>query len=375
MEQFAPESTGHFETRYSARGYPIQIWVRDMPRLDDRYLKCVVYLYPSEDAAKDGEKLGGSGFLIGAPVANKQRQVVTTLLCLMTNRHVAEQGNSFVRTNTKDGKIDIFELDERSWIFHPDGDDLAIYPIGLAPLYPYPYMEAGMFNALSKSSVDGLDIGIGDDVFTVGRFVGREGAKINIPALRFGTISQMPIEPVVMENGFKQECFLVEVRSLSGYSGSPVFLYIPPQPQLKFDPKWEDVTYQQFPLLRKKRRNMITGLGPILLGVSFCYFYGNEEVRSGATNKPMHDWYTRSNTGMMGVIPGWKVLDMILGESMMKIVAKVEDELFNQTKTSGVALTTAAAPVDQSAKDENPQHREDFTSLLGKAARTPPQDD
>jgi hypothetical protein len=51
----APVGSGHFETRYSKRGYPIQMWVRDMPRLDESYLKCVVYLYPTEDAAEKGE--------------------------------------------------------------------------------------------------------------------------------------------------------------------------------------------------------------------------------------------------------------------------------------------------------------------------------
>ena len=346
-------SSGHFETRYSKRGYPIQMWVRDMPRLDDSYLKCVVYLYPDERSAETGERIGGTGFLIGAPVSNPDRVIVTTLLCLMTNKHVANNGNCVVRTNTKDGKTDIFTLDERNWIFHPDGDDLAVYPIGLAPLYPYPYMEAGGLNCISKSSIEGLDVGIGDEVFTVGRFIAREGVKINIPALRFGTISQMPIEPVTMEDGFKQECFLIEVRSLSGFSGSPVFLYIPPQTSIEnIHPQTREHMYRNS-MFRQKRSNMQFGFGPILLGVSFSYFYSTEEVRSGY-GSPMHEWYVRSNTGMMGVIPGWKVSELILGDEIMKISEKITKELFKGRDKVGAA-TTSAKP-SASPTDENPKH-------------------
>jgi len=368
--------SGHFETRYSRRGYPLQMWVRDMPRLDERYLNCVVYLYPCEDAAEKGERIGGTGFLIGSPVANLDHQVVTTFLCLVTNKHVAEAGNSVVRSNTKSGKMDTFTLDERNWIYHPAGDDLAVYPLGLAPLHPYPYMDAGGLNCVTRSSIEGLDIGIGDEVFTVGRFIGREGAKINIPALRFGNISQMPVEPILMDDGFRQDCFLVEVRSLSGYSGSPVFLYVPPQARLeRYSADAQESLFQQFPMLRRKRRNMDFGFGPILLGVSFCYFGDRERVRTGATDKPMHDWYVRSNSGMMGVIPGWKLNDLILGTELMKITDEIGKDLFEVSKKSGVTLTSATEQEGDSSSDANPTHQEDFTRLVGVAARKPPQAD
>lgn len=37
-----------------------------MPRIEDRLLKAVIYLYKSEDSAGRGEP-GGSGFLVGEP--------------------------------------------------------------------------------------------------------------------------------------------------------------------------------------------------------------------------------------------------------------------------------------------------------------------
>jgi hypothetical protein len=49
-----------------------------------------------------------------------------------------------------------------------------------------------------------------------------EGRQKNSPTARFGNIAQMPNEPVIIKR-FEQECFLVEARSIGGYSGSPVF--------------------------------------------------------------------------------------------------------------------------------------------------------
>jgi hypothetical protein len=74
-----------------------------------------------------------------------------------------------------------------------------------------------------------FDIGPGDDVFVVGRFINREGKQKNIPSVRFGNIAQMPGEPLFLDDGKELECFLIEGRSISGFSGSPVFIHISPE--------------------------------------------------------------------------------------------------------------------------------------------------
>ena len=38
-----------------------------MPRLPDKMLDCVCYLYESEDDARAGVEFGGTGFLISMP--------------------------------------------------------------------------------------------------------------------------------------------------------------------------------------------------------------------------------------------------------------------------------------------------------------------
>ena len=56
-----------------------------MPRIEDRLLKAIVYLYESEEAADSGEP-GGSGFLVGEPCAIPE----AVFLFAVTNAHVAK---------------------------------------------------------------------------------------------------------------------------------------------------------------------------------------------------------------------------------------------------------------------------------------------
>jgi hypothetical protein len=68
-----------------------------VPRIPPADLNCAFYLYPSEEAAKAGVKLGGSGFWVGI-----QSLVVQKLrwLYAVSNRHVVHShGASVIRAN------------------------------------------------------------------------------------------------------------------------------------------------------------------------------------------------------------------------------------------------------------------------------------
>src|SRR3990172_5771600 len=92
--------TGRWETRYSKRGIPHQVWVSQMPWIDPSFLECTVYLYPSEAEAEDGKAIGGSGFLIGIPASEQLGK--HSVLCLVTCKHVVNAGNAVARINTID---------------------------------------------------------------------------------------------------------------------------------------------------------------------------------------------------------------------------------------------------------------------------------
>ena len=82
-----------------------------MPRIPDKFLDCVVYLYPSEAEAEDGKRIGGSGFLVGIPAGILATGSTVHILCVVTNKHVVDSGNMTVRLNTRSGLSDIIPLD------------------------------------------------------------------------------------------------------------------------------------------------------------------------------------------------------------------------------------------------------------------------
>jgi hypothetical protein len=51
--------------------------------------------------------------------------------------------------------------------------------------------------------------------------------------------------------------------------------------------------------------------GPFLVGIDFCHLFNRDPVKSEASGKQVHDWHVRSNTGMMGVIPTWRIMEVV----------------------------------------------------------------
>lgn len=193
-----------------------------MPPIDQAFLDCSVYLYPSKEEAEAGERSGGSGFLVAVPVEGHDDWIT---LYVVTNRHVLDGGALVIRLNKKDGGQPFFKKTQRGdWVDHPKGYDVAAYNLDL---------EAGVveFSSIFPSDfitheiIADWDIRPGDEAFLVGRLLTPWGQQRNIPAVRFGNISMMadPNELAIGYKNVQQEAFLVECRSLSGFSGSPVF--------------------------------------------------------------------------------------------------------------------------------------------------------
>ena len=360
----------------SKRGYPFAYIERPMPWIEPAFLDCVVYLYPSEAAAEDGEKMGGSGFLIGLPIPDAPQKV---LLCVVTNKHVAERGSTVVRVSTKDEKKDTIPLDAARWYTHADGDDLAVCPIGLSSSHKFQFLYPYQF--LTKAMIDEWDIGPGDDAFVVGRFVNHEGKARNLPTVRFGNIAQMPWEPITIE-GTTQESFLVEARSISGYSGSPVFVFFETLPRTNFTPEFKkalDEGQIKIPGQSSKRLKWAVGGTPMrfmwLLGVDWCHLTSDQKILNKHTGDESKDWLTKSNTGMMGVVPAWRLNDIIQGDEMQEIM-KLAAEHERAAKVNSVGeLDSATEVIQAEPADANPQGKEDFMRLLDAAAKGRPKAD
>lgn len=283
-----------------------------MPRINDQILECACYVYDSESDAHSGAKVGGAGFLVAVRFVKVSHCVQ---IYAVTNEHIIRgTRRPAIRLNVPSGQAEVIVPKKNEWTIHPDGDDLAIAKIKIEPFdLPVRYILPEGF--LSEEILKMYDFGPGDETFMVGRFIGREGKQRNTPTVRFGNISMMPIESMRRSNGKEQKAFLVECRSIPGFSGSPVFVWV-----------------QEWGL--RQGRQYVRGMGPWLLGVDCGHLKHSEEVRNAAGTKIGN---TQANTAMSVVVPAWRLLKLLNTEKVSSDRAK-EDEELSKIQRQGIAL-------------------------------------
>jgi hypothetical protein len=331
-----------------------------MPRIPQKILDSVVYLYPSEEDARAGTNFGGSGFLVSWMFEGTNM----ALLYAITNWHVACQGSPVVRVNTIDGDCDVFAFDETEWEFDPRYD-IAVHPLTLREDF-HKYSVVDLRGLLRPETARDARIGPGDDVFMVGRFMDHDGGKANLPAVRFGNISIDPT-PIVQPNGVAAPSYCLDLHSRSGYSGSPVFVYRTPGFDL-------DDQLQPAP----NQKLLLAGVNLfMLLGIHYAQFPELWEVsESGkllnqSSREPLltDGKYIRGLSGMTCVLPAWTIAEVL---NMPRI--KAHRDTVEQEARKRAASTPIAESVPP-ASDANPKHREDFNSLINAAVKTPAQED
>jgi|SRR6185295_8516176 len=252
-----------------------------MPKLPDSFSKTIAYLYPSTEHAQEHSPYGGTAFIIGKPyfytLENGGEVHTAHILFLVSNRHVVKkQGHATARVNRLGGGIEPIPYEHTDWVVHPEGDDLAIIPLKKTSIdCDTSYIQQEDF--ITKEKVVEYELGLGEEIFMIGRFMAYQGREKNEPAARFGTISMMPV-PIWNEDiGKDQESFVVEMKSKEGFSGSPVMVYRTLATNLAY--------------LKEETPKTFYGL----LGVNWG-FLCNE------------DW---QNTFFNGVVPAWKILDLL----------------------------------------------------------------
>lgn len=193
-----------------------------MPRIHDALLDAVTFVDVELPHGKTG---GATGFFVDL----RFRAVPQTVFrYVVTNSHVINNAvRTTVRVNTHDGRRDALVIPSGAWHSHPQGDDLAAAAVTATD--PGWRIQGLDWNdaAPRPERIKELNMGVGDDVIMVGRFVGHTGKENDQPVARFGNIAMMPGK-VLDGRGLTVEAYLVEMRSLSGFSGSPVFVYMGP---------------------------------------------------------------------------------------------------------------------------------------------------
>ena len=264
-------------------------------RLPDQFLESVVFLYRTNEEAHASGSEGGTGFVveIQEPLPNAGAKFIITC------QHVVQQSGAFVRINRKAGGVGVHHVPAHKWIQHPDGDDVAVAPLSdvdrdwALSAIPWPNGAAG------RDAMRTFNVGIGDDVIMLGRFAAHTATSRNQPLARFGAIAMMPGEPVQDGRNLWVEAYLVEMRSLSGFSGSPVIVYMAPG-SYRGDGRMVPFYEENYTLI-----GMDTGHKNL-----------RTKILDGASNTPVREgWIVQQNTGVSIVTPSWKIqetLDQIL---------------------------------------------------------------
>ena len=346
----------------------LQEWSRPVPRIEDRLLKAVIYLYKSKTAANSGEP-GGSGCLVGEPCVIPE----AVFLFAVTNAHVAKTCPVIRTAGPRDRRI--FVRNESDWHRHPDGDDVVVTPIGLAPkdardfyLDYVPrdwFVEPENFTKATHDVIDaqteglplstppleyvwehqplGWPFGPGEEVVMLGRFLGYDGMDENKPAARFGNLAMAPTVPIPHPWGFTQSSFLIECRSVSGYSGSPVFIY-----------RVQTTISAGFVAIGAERGKESL---PRFLGID----WGNLD-RVGLNDYEV-DWANADaeasfprRSGMMVAVPAWRLAELLDSKEVQDMKKKAEAEAqkaakgvnldFETSEPQGLLTTTEIQPVE-----------------------------
>lgn len=319
-----------------------------MPRWSPGVLQCSIFMYRTLDEAERGANYGGAGFLVGVRWEKDSRKIHTYAV---TNYHVAVSGGaSVVRINTKSGGSVCVETQPTEWFWRV-GHDVAVHRID------QPNSFFGLLSAtlmpisdllITPEDIRKYNIGEGDEVASVGRFVDLTGHQKNQPMLRTGVISLMGPIPVRQARGvpWEQEpCHIVEMRSRTGFSGSPVYVYID-QLFARFVPTEIEIKPFEFH-------------GPWLFGIQAGQFPLDKENAD-------EDAY---GTSMATVVPSEYLRELLMEDERVIAERREHEERF------AVAPKVNLEAVEPSTKADNPRHREDFNRLLGAAARKPRQDD
>lgn len=305
--------------------------------IDPDYLKTATFLVEDGDPAS-------TVFFIRVPLWNLRVPSGYDYFAV-TTKHSVEDIEVAIRFNLKRGGMHDEPTNPGDWILHPE-TDVAILPIEF-PLDEYDLMFIDTYEISAErdyliSVVDdprsGRTVnppdeklllhryGVGDEVYSIGLFPGR---GITQPAARFGHISLSPApgEKIIAYVGRHGEipidAFLIEIATMKGQSGSPVFL----RPWVREErdkprPLWE--------------YNFLVGM------IQGFYPVEHDARIQGRKFKLTVD------TGLGIVIPSQSIIEMLMEDSLVKrreekLQKMREEKAAAQIKPESASRTTPSA--------------------------------
>ena len=282
-----------------------------MPKLRPDIGNAVFYLYGLDP--RTGERRGplGCGFIVARRSAKLEN---VNHYYGISNWHLTHDiGASIIRINTDFGHRFI-EHGPEDWHFQPDGDDLSIIDLGdeqkVGDQVAH-YLDSISF--ADKAFMERLEISIGEDAFMTGLFAQHHGGERNKPVARFGNVALLASDdaPIEQPNGNLRPAHLVDMRSRTGFSGSPVAIYRIPGIDLSdFPPRPRPLPLPGDPRTAPK---FIA-----LFGVHCGQYYDPVKVRKSPPKRheregdPIHEGdYLYIQSGMTIVVPAWRITELM----------------------------------------------------------------
>jgi hypothetical protein len=314
----------------------------ELMQLPQEVKKLVCFVH----VAGGGREDLGTGFFVFDPLdINNAKGVPQAMIYMVTARHVVQRDpdeeppvdSIRLRLNTLDGGSSTVKTTVSGWKHH-DTADVSVYSFGVgaaglegfdflyAPIRPWPGPYYRSTSGQHRKPAPLLCAGT--DVFMTGLLVHHPGVTRIMPIIRVGNIAEIPEDPVHMDTG-ADHIILMESRSISGLSGSPVFAHYPPS---GYDERWR-VEHMASP-------RVANNAGPnYLIGINRGPFEseGNDIDGIGdASTEPL-------NTGISIIVPIERARELIDGP-----------ELAQERDEARKALLAAGEPAKHSAQARRP---------------------
>ena len=252
---------------------------------------------------------------------------VPPALYVVTNDHVARKAGA-VRIADPDGRhpADVIETPQDEWLRHPDGDDVAVFPLGI--VQPETFFYSAISPGNFMHAVDGKSwLGPGEDVFLLGRHIGSDGLNVDTPMARFGHIAAPPVKIRNRHRGgIEQLSYLVEILSRSGYSGSPVIVF-----RLQLETPYMGGVRIGIgePRDRPLKAQFGTSGSPTLLGINWGHIDqpsavlvpGDDSEYTDPVAHPDRS-FVLHNSGLAAVVPAWKISDLLWSDELEEMRAE-----------------------------------------------------
>jgi hypothetical protein len=221
------------------RLYGTPRWYLERPRdwwmfFPEELQKPVVFI---GEYAWDDPRLAGTAFFASVEIEGlKWIYLVTASHCVWDWEQDKPRTDLFMRINVggSEGVMDARLPDGSKWFMHPDPYpkvDIAVRPMdgaladALADLGYRWIPESMFFDERHLSDNPNYGVGLAEEVVAVGLFTNHAGKMHNEPITRMGNIAMIPPDPVqTNETLGPMEVYLIELRSIAGMSGSPVFV-------------------------------------------------------------------------------------------------------------------------------------------------------